>query len=155
MAKSDTIEGNEAAAHVAYAMSEVATIYPITPSSSMGEYCDEWAAYGRKNIFGQVRIRPASSWSAICLGVSQTKVPFTYHGGRISAGTKECGEGRAIFFNQRISLNSEEYPVLQSGSPRIPASKQSVTGGGAPGRWSVGIRKKHSPIGQLLHGWSM
>ncbi|MFC1532355.1 pyruvate:ferredoxin (flavodoxin) oxidoreductase [Thermodesulfobacteriota bacterium] len=49
-----TIEGNEAAAHVAYGMSEVAAIYPITPSSSMGEYCDEWAAYGRKNIFGQV-----------------------------------------------------------------------------------------------------
>lgn len=49
-----TVEGNEAAAHVAYAMSDVAAIYPITPSSSMGEYCDEWAAYGRKNIFGQV-----------------------------------------------------------------------------------------------------
>jgi len=49
-----TIEGNEAAAHVAYALSEVAAIYPITPSSTMGEYCDEWAAHGRKNIFGQV-----------------------------------------------------------------------------------------------------
>jgi pyruvate-ferredoxin/flavodoxin oxidoreductase len=49
-----TIEGNEAAAHVAYALSEVAAIYPITPSSSMGEYCDEWAAHGRKNVFGQV-----------------------------------------------------------------------------------------------------
>ncbi|MDY7034946.1 MAG: pyruvate:ferredoxin (flavodoxin) oxidoreductase [Thermodesulfobacteriota bacterium] len=49
-----TIEGNEAASHVAYAMSDVAAIYPITPSSNMGEYCDEWAAYGRKNIFGQV-----------------------------------------------------------------------------------------------------
>ncbi len=48
-----TIEGNEAAAHVAYAMSEVAAIYPITPSTSMGEYCDEWAAHDRKNIFGQ------------------------------------------------------------------------------------------------------
>jgi len=48
-----TIEGNEAAAHVAYALSDVAAIYPITPSSSMGEYCDEWAAHGRKNIFGQ------------------------------------------------------------------------------------------------------
>jgi len=52
--KMKTIEGNEAAAHVAYAMSEVAAIYPITPSSSMGEYCDDWAAHGRKNIFGQV-----------------------------------------------------------------------------------------------------
>jgi pyruvate-ferredoxin/flavodoxin oxidoreductase len=49
-----TVEGNEAAAHVAYAMSDVAAIYPITPSSSMGEYCDEWAAHGRKNVFGQV-----------------------------------------------------------------------------------------------------
>ncbi|MBW1920291.1 MAG: pyruvate:ferredoxin (flavodoxin) oxidoreductase [Deltaproteobacteria bacterium] len=49
-----TIEGNEAAAHVGYAMSEVASIYPITPSSPMGEYADEWAAHGRKNIFGQV-----------------------------------------------------------------------------------------------------
>jgi len=45
-----TIEGNEAAAHVAYAMSDVAAIYPITPSTSMGEYADEWAAHGRKNI---------------------------------------------------------------------------------------------------------
>ncbi len=49
-----TIEGNEAAAHIAYALSEVAAIYPITPSSTMGEYCDEWAAHGRKNVFGQV-----------------------------------------------------------------------------------------------------
>jgi pyruvate-ferredoxin/flavodoxin oxidoreductase len=53
-AKISTIEGNEAAAHVAYAMSDVCTLYPITPSSSMGEYADEWAAHGRKNIFGQV-----------------------------------------------------------------------------------------------------
>ena len=53
-AVTNTIEGNEAAAHVAYAMSDVTAIYPITPSSSMGEYCDEWAAHGRKNIFGQV-----------------------------------------------------------------------------------------------------
>jgi len=49
----ETMDGNTAAAHVAYAMSDVAAIYPITPSSSMGEICDEWATYGRKNIFGQ------------------------------------------------------------------------------------------------------
>ncbi len=47
------MDGNEAAAHVAYALSEVATIYPITPSSPMGEIADEWAAEGRLNIFGQ------------------------------------------------------------------------------------------------------
>ncbi len=48
-----TIDGNTAAAHVAYAMSDVAAIYPITPSSPMGEIADSWAAHGRKNIFGQ------------------------------------------------------------------------------------------------------
>ncbi|NLC17499.1 MAG: pyruvate:ferredoxin (flavodoxin) oxidoreductase [Clostridiales bacterium] len=52
--KKMTIDGNAAAAHVAYALSEVAAIYPITPSSNMAEYCDEWASQGRKNIFGQV-----------------------------------------------------------------------------------------------------
>ncbi len=47
-----TCDGNHAAAHVAYIFSEVAAIYPITPSSNMAENVDEWAAYGRKNIFG-------------------------------------------------------------------------------------------------------
>lgn len=48
-----TMDGNEAAAHVAYAFTEVATIYPITPSSPMAEHVDVWSAKGRKNIFGQ------------------------------------------------------------------------------------------------------
>ena len=48
-----TCDGNYAAAHIAYMFSEVAAIYPITPSSTMAEYVDEWAAYGRKNIFGE------------------------------------------------------------------------------------------------------
>lgn len=47
-----TCDGNHAAAHVAYMFSEVAAIYPITPSSNMAENVDEWSAYGRKNIFG-------------------------------------------------------------------------------------------------------
>lgn len=56
MAKSKkflTCDGNQAAAHIAYMFSEVAAIYPITPSSTMAEYVDEWAANGRKNIFGE------------------------------------------------------------------------------------------------------
>jgi pyruvate-ferredoxin/flavodoxin oxidoreductase len=53
MAKMKTMSGNEAAAHASYAFSEVATIFPITPSSDMAEMVDEWAAHGRKNIFGQ------------------------------------------------------------------------------------------------------
>ena len=48
-----TCDGNEAAAHVSYMFSEVAAIYPITPSSTMAEHVDEWAAAGRKNIFGE------------------------------------------------------------------------------------------------------
>ncbi|WP_207259575.1 pyruvate:ferredoxin (flavodoxin) oxidoreductase [Desulfovibrio sp. Huiquan2017] len=57
-----TMDGNTAAAHVAYAMSETAAIYPITPSTPMGEIADEWAAHGRKNIFGQtVQIRQMQS----------------------------------------------------------------------------------------------
>ena len=48
-----TMDGNEAAAHVSYAFSDIACIYPITPSSPMAEHVDAWAAQGRKNIFGQ------------------------------------------------------------------------------------------------------
>ncbi|GFH42900.1 pyruvate-flavodoxin oxidoreductase [Lactococcus hodotermopsidis] len=48
-----TMDGNMAAAHVAYAFTEVASIYPITPSSPMAEYTDEWQAAGRKNIWGE------------------------------------------------------------------------------------------------------
>ena len=53
MAKMKTMDGNEAAAHASYAFTEVAAIYPITPSSTMAELVDEWAAFGRKNVFGQ------------------------------------------------------------------------------------------------------
>ena len=52
--KKMTIDGNTAAAHIAYAFSDVAAIYPITPSSPMAENCDEWAGQGRKNILGNV-----------------------------------------------------------------------------------------------------
>ena len=48
-----TCDGNQAAAHVSYMFSEVAAIYPITPSSTMAEYVDDWSAAGRKNIFGE------------------------------------------------------------------------------------------------------
>ncbi|MBQ2661772.1 MAG: pyruvate:ferredoxin (flavodoxin) oxidoreductase [Clostridia bacterium] len=62
MATKMTIDGNTAAAHVAYAFSDVAAIYPITPSSPMAESSDDWAANGRTNIFGQkVRIAEMQS----------------------------------------------------------------------------------------------
>jgi len=49
-----TCEGNYATSHIAYMFSEVACIYPITPSSDMAEYVDQWAAHGKKNIFGEI-----------------------------------------------------------------------------------------------------
>ena len=52
----DVMDGNQAAAHVSYAFTEVAGIFPITPSSPMAELVDEWSANGRENIFGQ-RVR--------------------------------------------------------------------------------------------------
>ncbi len=48
-----TMDGNAAAAYASYAFTEVAAIYPITPSSQMAELVDEWSALGKKNIFGQ------------------------------------------------------------------------------------------------------
>ena len=60
--KTITVDGNYAAAHVAYALSEVSAIYPITPSSTMGEWVDEWASQHRKNIWGEeVRVAEMQS----------------------------------------------------------------------------------------------
>lgn len=51
--KIDTIDGNKSAAYASYYFTEIATIFPITPSSPMAEQVDEWSAHGKKNIFGQ------------------------------------------------------------------------------------------------------
>ena len=56
-----TMDGNSAAAHVAYAYTDVAAIYPITPSSVMAELTDEWAAAGRNNLFGEP-VRSTARW---------------------------------------------------------------------------------------------
>ena len=50
----EVMDGNQAAVHIAYKTSEVCAIYPITPSSNMGEFADEWSSDGIKNIYGQV-----------------------------------------------------------------------------------------------------
>src|SRR5678810_964667 len=49
-----TLDGNEAAAHVAYRLNEVMAIYPITPSSPIAEWCDQWASEGKRNLWGTV-----------------------------------------------------------------------------------------------------
>ena len=51
--KTKTMDGNEAAAHAIYQVTDAAMLFPITPSSGMGEHCDAWANKGLKNVFGQ------------------------------------------------------------------------------------------------------
>ncbi len=68
--KLKTMDGNTAAAHVSYAFTEVAGIYPITPSSPMADYVDQWSAQGRLNIFGNrvkvVEMQSEAGASAVC-----------------------------------------------------------------------------------------
>jgi pyruvate-ferredoxin/flavodoxin oxidoreductase len=111
-----TIEGNEAAAHVAYAMSEVAAIYPITPSSSMGEYCDEWAAYGRKNIFGQtLRVQEMQSEAGAAGAVH----------GALSAGalstTFTASQGLLLMIPNMYKIAGEIMPTVFHVSARTVA----------------------------------
>ena len=71
-----TVDGNTAVSHVAYAFSDVAAIYPITPSSPMAEVADEWAAQGRDNLFGQkVRIAEMQSEGGAAGGVTRRSDP--------------------------------------------------------------------------------
>ena len=69
MRKQVTIDGNEAAAHVAYRLNEVIAIYPITPSSTMAELADEWAAEGIKNVWGSVPLIQQMQSEAGAVGV--------------------------------------------------------------------------------------
>ncbi len=112
-----TIEGNEAAAHVAYAMSDVAAIYPITPSSSMGEYCDEWAAHGRKNIFGQVL--------KVVEMQSEAGAAGSVHGA-LSAGalstTFTASQGLLLMIPNMYKIAGEVMPAVFHVSARAVAS---------------------------------
>src|SRR3954465_9289331 len=63
-----TVDANEAVASVAHRSNEVIVIYPITPSSPMGEWCDEWSANGRKNVWGTVPRTPEVQPEAGAIG---------------------------------------------------------------------------------------
>ena len=75
--KMKTMDGNQAAAHVSYAYTEVAAIYPITPSSVMPEHVDEWATEGRENIFGQtVQVTEMQSEELCMVLLQQVHLPL-------------------------------------------------------------------------------
>ena len=102
-----TIDGNTAAAHVAYAMSDVAAIYPITPSSSMGELCDEWSANGLKNIFGQtmtVRQLQSEAGAAAALHGSLAAGAFTT--------TFTASQGLLLMIPSMYKISGELLPAV-------------------------------------------
>jgi pyruvate-ferredoxin/flavodoxin oxidoreductase len=111
-----TLEGNEIAAHVAYAMSEVAGIYPITPSSTIGEYCSEWAARGKKNIFGQpLEIIPMQSEAGAAAAVH----------GALAAGvlstTFTASQGLLLMIPEMYKIAGELMPSVFHVSARSVA----------------------------------
>ena len=76
------MDGNTAAAHVSYAFTEVAGIYPITPSSPMADYVDQWSAQGRENIFGN-RVKVVEMQS-------EAGAAGTVHGSLAAGGSPVC-----------------------------------------------------------------
>lgn len=77
-----TMDGNEAAAYTSYAFTEVAGIFPITPSSPMAEHTDDWAANGKKNIFGQtvklLKCSPEGGASGTVTRFPCGRLPYNY-----------------------------------------------------------------------------
>ncbi len=119
-----TVNGNFAAAHVAYAFSDVAAIYPITPSSVMGEYCDEWAAQGQKNIFGQPVLVSELQSEAGAAGA--------VHGSLVSGAftsTFTASQGLLLMIPNMYKISGELLPTVFHVSARsIAAHALSIFG---------------------------
>jgi len=119
-----TCDGNYAAAHIAYLFSEVAAIYPITPSSTMAEYVDEWSANGRKNIFGEtVKVTEMQS---------EAGAAGALHGS-LQAGaltsTYTCSQGLLLMIPNMYKIAGELLPAVFHVSARaIAAQALSIFG---------------------------
>jgi len=122
--KFKTMDGNTAAAHVAYAMSDMCTLYPITPSSPMGEIADEWAAEGRKNIFGQtLTVRQLQSEAGAAAAVH----------GSLAAGaltsTFTASQGLLLMVPNMYKMSGEQLPgVLHVSARALAAHALSIFG---------------------------
>ena len=115
--KMKTMDGNTAAAHASYAFTEVAAIFPITPSSPMAEHSDEWATQGRKNIFGQeVQITELQSEAGAAGAVH----------GSLAAGalttTYTASQGLLLMIPNLYKLAGEQLPGVINVSARALAS---------------------------------
>jgi pyruvate-ferredoxin/flavodoxin oxidoreductase len=101
------MDGNEAAATIAYKTNEVCAIYPITPSSAMGEHCDEWSAAGKKNVFGSVpRIIEMQSE-----GGAAGAVHGALQGGALSS-TFTCSQGLLLMIPNMYKIAGELTPTV-------------------------------------------
>jgi len=112
-----TMDGNTAAAHVSYAFTEIAAIYPITPSSNMAEYVDEWAAGGLKNVFGQpVRVIEMQSEGGAAGAV---------HGAILSGAltsTYTASQGLLLMIPNMYKIAGEQLPAVIHVSARTLAT---------------------------------
>ena len=113
-----SMDGNTAAAHVAYAFSEVAAIYPITPSSPMADYVDQWSAAGRKNIFGtQVKVMEMQSEAGAAGAVH----------GSLAAGamttTFTASQGLLLMIPNMYKIAGELLPAVFHVSARTVAAQ--------------------------------
>jgi pyruvate-ferredoxin/flavodoxin oxidoreductase len=112
-----TCDGNQAAAHVAYMFSEVACIYPITPSSTMAEFVDEWAANGLKNIFGEqvkvVEMQSEAGAAGAMHGALQSGALCT---------TYTCSQGLLLMIPNMYKIAGELLPGVFHVSARAVAA---------------------------------
>ncbi|HZK21600.1 MAG TPA: pyruvate:ferredoxin (flavodoxin) oxidoreductase, partial [Oscillospiraceae bacterium] len=116
--KKKTMDGNNAAAHVSYAFTEVAGIYPITPSSPMADYVDQWAAQGQKNIFGTtVKVSELQS---------EAGAAGTVHGS-LNAGalttTYTASQGLLLMIPNMYKIAAELLPTVFHVSARTVATQ--------------------------------
>ena len=115
--KMKTMDGNNAAAHVAYAFTDLAAIYPITPSSVMAEVSDKWSADGRKNVFGQkVKIVEMQSEA----GAAGT-VHGSLAGGALTT-TFTASQGLLLMIPNMYKIAGEQLPAVIHVSARAIAS---------------------------------
>ena len=116
--KMKTMDGNHAAAHASYAYTDVAAIYPITPSSVMAEATDEWATQGRKNIFGQV--------ASVVEMQSEAGAAGAFHGS-LQAGalttTFTASQGLLLMIPNMYKVSGELLPGVFHVSARTIASQ--------------------------------
>ena len=113
-----TIDGNEAASYIAYAFSEVAAIYPITPSSVMGEHADEWAAKGKKNMFG----RPLN----VVEMESEAGAAGAVHGSLVAGAlttTYTASQGLLLMIPNMYKIAGEMWPTVFHVSARTLAAQ--------------------------------